>query len=456
MKNLRFLVLVVGSFQILGGGTSRANVVGTVFSGATDGDAAAIWWNPAAMSRARSRLELVGNLTILAARYDRAGVDGQTGKPFPSVSLVGTRPEPLLGLVLDKVAGGWLRLGIAALAPVAEGASWPEKVTVDGREVLGPTRYYVTDAVIFHFFLQIAASFRIHRAISLGVAVNLVTSSLDFTKHLDLLNQDPLRDGVPCRDNPLGCENEGFSARTNTSAVGFSAGASVGVLVTPIPQLRIGLGYVSPVKTTLNGTITIDTARFEEFARHYFPGVRAINANGQGHIDLSVPQRVHAQVAVDVLPQLELAAAFQWINRSADSVNDVRITQRASTLLPEGVSSVGVHRDNYLVSLRAVGVIKQRWKIGFAVEYGSEQTAAEFTTPSNVGFHRIGLKLGAGVRLKPNLGLGFTFNHTILLDRTVESSSYANDRPIPYNTPDPSGRYSVTADRVGLDVAYSF
>jgi long-subunit fatty acid transport protein len=437
---------------------ARANPVGTVFSGPTDGDGASIFWNPAAMSLLeKSDLQIVANLFLAQASYQRDGIDSQTGGAFPRVSLLAPRPEPVIALVIDKLWHRHLRLGLALSIPSVDGAAWPETVTLaDGTTILGPTRYHVTNATLANIYGQIGASVRLHRVISLGFALNLVGTYLSSSKHLDLLNQEPLRSMVPCASNPFGCENPMFSAPTEVHGSGFSVGASFGVLVEPVPRLRIGLSYQTPVKMSVNATIAVDTSKLEAFARQYFPSLMPLAVNGNATIAITIPQRVHAAVAVDVHPKVELQAGFHWINAKAANLYVGVLTQKTSTLLPDTVPSAFVRSDQLNFNFRTLYRISPRWKAAVQLLYEPAAVPDDFLAPNNVDFSALTITLGGHVLVWKTLGIGATFSQVVAFSRDAATTSFGNDRAVPFNLPDPSGHYDANAERVGLDLDYLF
>ncbi len=154
-----------------------------------------------------------------------------------------------------------MRLGFGVTVPSSGGAGWPETVKQNGQTVLGPTRYDVTSAQLFNAYFQLGASILVHRTFAIGVAVNMIFSSLDVHKDTDLANQPPLTATVPCEANPFGCENPQLSAPTHFTGSGVSGGATIGVFWRPIPRVRIGAAYLTPAKVELKATVSVDASK---------------------------------------------------------------------------------------------------------------------------------------------------------------------------------------------------
>ncbi len=453
------LRVVAALFSLTACLTARAHRQGTLFSGPTDGDGAGLSWNPAAMAAAMtSRFDLAANFSVAAATFARRGIDGaQTGRPFPKVSLTGVIPEPSLGIIIDKLWHKRLRLGITVTLPRLAGAAWPEKVTdTNGQTILGPTRYYVTDAQIFYTYIQLGASIAIHPTFAIGASVNVLFGSLDINQHLDLGNQDPLRDGLPCAQSPLGCENPTLSTPVSVTGNGVSAGGSLGILWQPVPRLRIGLAYISPVRIDFRARLVADAAKLEAFTRQFLPGFGTIALNADGVAHVLLPQRVHLAVAVDVHPRVELMALLRWNNTAATSVFEATIVTKSSTLLPDTQTVASPKHDEWTAALRVTGRVRERWKLGLGIEYVSKTVDDAFVTPSSVDFDSVTFTFAAQVRLWRRVYLGAMFAQAAVIPRTITQSSLSNEAASPYNKPDPGGAYSANLQRFGLDVATMF
>jgi long-subunit fatty acid transport protein len=462
MKTLRLRgVAALACALALAGAARRSegHAQGTIFSSPVDGDGLAVFWNPAAMAASTtSRIDLVGNISIPQSSYQRDGIDtAQTGRPFPRVSLVSVRPEPAAGLVIDKLWHKRLRIGIAFTVPSAAGAAWPETVTdTNGQQVLGPTRYHVTDAQIFTALAQLGASIALHPTFAIGASVNVAFSSINVDKHIDLANQPGIRELLPCGVNPIGCESAGLSTPLNLSGKGVSAGGSVGIMWQPIPRLRFGVAYLSPIKVPLALTLTIDAQKLNDFIKQFLPGFSSLVVNGAGSADMTLPQRVHFAVAVDVHPRVELMLWARWVNNSATEIIAGGLTNRSSTLVPDSLRIASVKNDEWTVALRVLGRIRERWKLAASLEYVTRTVPEAYMTPSNLDFDSIALNLGAQVRAWRRLYVGLSFSQFFVFPRRVDSSAFSNDSPEPYNLPNPAGDFTANSERVGIDIAAAF
>ncbi len=437
---------------------ATAHPTGTVFSSPVDGDAAAILWNPAAMILSpRSRVDIIGNLSIPQATYQRSGVDAQqTGRPYPSVSLTSVRPEPVVGVIIDRLWRSRMRLGFTVTVPYAGGAVWPAKLDDRGQEILGPTRYHITNGQVFHVFAQLGASIAVHPKFAIGASVNVVLSHLRAEKDIDLANQGAIRGTLPCDRNPIGCENPTASTPLKLSGTGASAGASIGFLWRPHPMVRIGAGYISPTKVPIAATLSIDPSKLEGFARQFLPGFNTLAVNGSGSATITVPQRVHVAIAVDVHPRIELMAQLRWINFSQAEIIDGALTTRTSSLVPDALQIPGVKNDEWGGILRIIGRIKERTRLAFSLAYTTASVPDAFLTPNNLDFDTITLNLAANFRVSQRLFVGASFSQGVLLPRTITRSAFSNASAEPFNLADPSGRYTANSERLGLDLSAVF
>ncbi len=466
MRSQTSVFLVASAALLLLASPVSANPVGSVFSGPTDGDGASLYWNPAAMSLvAGTNLYLTGNLVLVRASYQRSGTDGQTGGAFPESSFLSAKPEPVLAAITDKVHPR-LRIGLAATLPIVLGSGWPEKQRVNGKEILGPTRYYATSSQFVNLFIHLAVSFKINEYLSIGAGPNLVITQLAQDQHADLANEEPLRSmlinmGIqPC--SALPCENPLFSANTNIKGLGFSGGGNVGILLTPTPRLRIGIGYHTPVKVNIPATISIDGSKLEALARQYFPGFTTLGLNAKGEISLTIPMQLHGALAFDITPGFELMAGMQWIDMSEASVFAGAITQKGSQLLPDRKDGILVRSDQFTYFARAMYRVRSKflfsdnWRFGLRAEFLPNTSPSNFASPQDIDFDKIDISAGFDVRIGRGLRLGGTYSHVFAIGRTISASSFRNENPSPFNKPDPSGSYRAIADRIGFTLDYTF
>ncbi len=137
--------------------------------------------------------------------------------------------------------------------------------------------------------------------------------------------------------------------------------------------------------------------------------------------------QVHAGIAFDVTPRVELMAMMRWVNTAASEIISGSLTKRSSTLVPTTISNPSVTNDQWTVAVRLVGRIRERWKLAFGVEYVTSTTPDAYTTPANIDFNSIALNLGANVRITTHLALGASFSQFIVVPRTITASAYSND-----------------------------
>jgi long-subunit fatty acid transport protein len=442
---------------------AHANANGTVFSGPTDGDGASLYFNPAALDLiSGTQLYLSAAAVVVGAGYQRLGPDPTYGNPsFAPVSLVALKPE-VIPAVVTSALHPRLRLALGLTAPIVSGAGWPETVQYGGKTILGPTRYYAASAQLINFFIHAQASFRFNRYLAVGAGPHLVVTTFFLQQDVDLGNQAAIRQALAFGGTPpkacsvIACELALGSAPARIQGTGVGVGGVAGVLFTPLERLRIGATYVSPSKVGVPTTVRIDSGKLDSFVRQYLPSFTTLGLNASGTTDMVVPQQVHAAVAFDVVPAWEVMAALTWINSSVTSAIDVNLTQRGSTLLPAHKVSSFPHDDQFIYVARVQYRHQQRWRLGFRIDYSPPTVPEIWATPSNVDFHRLELSLGGEIRLGGRHVLGATFSHFVLLPRTIMTSAYANDRPDPYNKPDPAGRYTAFAERLGLNYSVTF
>jgi long-chain fatty acid transport protein len=172
-------------------------------------------------------------------------------------------------------------LGVALYSDYGLAGNW-------GKEWAG--RYYITRAALFTGKIAPSIAYEVTDWLSVGAGFSFAVGRLTFQSKVNNALRR-LGDG-------------GFSLESWDEAFGGKAG----ILLRPIPQLRIGLTYQSPEYYKFG---------FKPHLTHLGPGLNAIRkriGGAQFNVPLTEPQQVMASAVYEVLPNFSLLGSIGWQN----------------------------------------------------------------------------------------------------------------------------------------------
>ena len=444
---------------------ARANVAGTMFSGTTAADPAAVYWNPAAMTQLQgTQLMIAGTISPLRLHYQRDTPSANDGLPFAQANVMVLAPKATLGLVTDATLRRW-RFGLGLAFPMVDGASW--ETTYGGRP--SSTRYYATQGRQVMWIISAAAAYRVTSWLSLGLGVDMVGMWLvsqvmtDWGAKIDQIACAALG-GFACRlDAPLAREDPQYDGKTRVDGVGLGAGVSAGVLATPWPWLRLGIGVHSgggDVKVPVSISAEVPPAAVRYLSDN-FPSIQLPIVAATGDVMVNTPVIVTAGVAVTAVPRLELTADLHWMNTSTTSIMLASITRTSTALVGDQVL-VSRKEDCFLAALRGSYRVLDPLLVGLRLEFDANARPDQFVTPVSLDFHKLSLHLGVNWRATRWLTLEAEYAHFFIFSRTITRSQF---QPNAFPTtpeeegldkPGPTGRYSAEADLFGVGATLSF
>jgi long-chain fatty acid transport protein len=154
-------------------------------------------------------------------------------------------------------------------------------------------RYYIDQAALFTGKVAPSIAYRLNQWLSVGAGFSFAVARLTFKSRIN-----NIRRGLP---------DGGLSEESWDEAFGGNAG----ILLTPIPKLRIGLTYQSPEYFKFG---------FRPFISNLGPGLAAIRKRFGGAkitVPLEQPQQAMASAVYEVLPNWSLMGNVGWQNWSA-------------------------------------------------------------------------------------------------------------------------------------------
>lgn len=445
--------------------SARAALIGNIFSGPTTADAASTYWNPAAMTLLDGHhLMLFGAISAVRLQYQRDTPSIFDGARYPQADVFIAKPAPAFGFVTDATLKDF-RFGLGVSLPVLDGATW--KLDYDGRP--SSTRYYAEAARLGTFGIHTSAAYRIAPWLSIGAGFDVFGA---FISHRVMTDFGAKINQIACASNPSTCsldaplarENPAFDALTTLDGLGFGVGASLGILVTPFPWLRIGAGFHSGAG---NVTVPVDLEvqlpkTVTDYVGQNLPSMSLPALTAQGDVEVSVPMIVTFGVAVWPTPKLELAFDLHWMQTSRTALLAGTITKDQSGGLISDQVLIKAREDSLLIGLRGTYRLLDGLLLALRFEYDKNTRPDSFISPVSVDFNRFSFHLGARWQATRWIAFSVEYGHYFMPSRDIKASAFApNANPTTpqeegLDKPSATGLYSVQADRVGVGVEARF
>jgi long-chain fatty acid transport protein len=392
-----------------------ASGIGNAFAGgaAIAEDASTVWYNPAGMTRLRRPEIVAGGSYILpsfkahvesasvpALNQPIGGGGGQAGQPALVPDLYATYP------VSARFA-----LGAAVNAPYGLVTDYPDAWA---------GRYYALRSDIKTVNINLAAAFKFHDLLSMGVGANHQSFDAELTQAVDFASicTAAAFAGIP---NSCGASG-GFSQPSNpndgkakVAAKGDAWGYNAGLL-SQFGGTRIGVAYRSKLKYKLDGSFDITAPANVPNALLTNPNFRLVDSGATAEVtlpstlSLSIFQEVGNRWAVmadvtrtnwHVLPELRI----KFDSGQQDQVVTLNL------------------KDVYRYSIGATYRPNDTWvlRTGVALDRSPVPNAMD-RTPRLPDSDRKWLSLGAGWRATPSWNFDFAYTYIKLADSSVQKT----------------------------------
>ncbi|AUX26710.1 outer membrane protein [Sorangium cellulosum] len=421
-------------------------------SGPTTPDAAAVYWNPAALADVkRPELLLGAGLIVGHATYarerrgtyqtpdtlqfklplDPANVDpGKTGRA-EQVSATPIAPTGNGFLAIPAIPDR-LTLGVGLYVPYAAALGFPED---------GAQRWQLRQAFIVASSLTAAAGVKLNEKVSLGVGVSYVSGLAELSKVQDFAGLSEFRDGLAYlkQDNDFGPSTPSelreldVLARSISIKQAISHGASfhVGLSFNPNDDLRFGLTYQHSAAMRYKGKFAIDmdhpffTQDLAEQGLRYEPLVE-----GDAELSFTLPKRLTAGVGYRVSDRLSLDGLLSYVLYSdveafvveASSPDlaqpKLGITDRVTVTLPRDWN------DTVWLEVGAKYRLSDALLATASVGYqspASPDSTIDVASPDN---HRLIGDIGGVLRVSDSVSLSGDVRVQGILPRTVTESNH--------------------------------
>lgn len=370
-------------------------------------DISGVYYNPATMTLHKGTILQAGFVGI-GLNLDYAGNDGTTENGREKSQAI---PH---GYLLHQINDStWV--GLAMTVPFGMGTEFGDDWSQADHGI---------SAQILTFDFNPNVAWKASEKLSFGAGVSVQYASADLTK------KTYLRDTAA--GQKLG-EQASFllgesSVRSEIDADSIAWGWNVGMMWSPLENLRFGLSYRSKVKHDADGDLTIDEANLAEDSNldklppqlggpittssELATMLGQLGAYGQlpGSAVVSAPAWAMATVAWDVNNLLSLYGTFRWTDWS--SFDKLDIESKGSTM----TTIKNNWRDTYLTSLGADLRVTDRWTLRGGVAYETSPIATkEYRTAIIPDADRWWFSVGSSYKISENMiaDVGFAHLHGV-------------------------------------------
>jgi len=210
----------------------------------------------------------------------------------------------------------------------------------------------------------------------------------------------------------------------------LAAGATAGIMLTPNPGTRIGLGWRSQITHTLDG-VQATTGSLTGNA-----GLNAALNNGVGaEVEIKLPDIVTLSLVQSVNPQMRFNATVEWSNWSRLESLDLKTTSAGNSALALSATNLA----GAVQSGQALGSISTKWEDGYFFAAGLEYDFSQSLTVRAGGAYeispvtkatervasipdadRIWASFGLSYALNPATTIDFGYTHLFVDDAQID------------------------------------
>lgn len=353
-----------------------ASSLGRAYAGAgVDGsDISGVFYNPATMTL-HPGTQIQAGFVAIGLDLDYKGNVGTTEN-----GRANTQPIPFGYISHQATDNVWV--GLAMTVPFGMGTEYDDNWSLASRGI---------SAQVLTFDFNPNVAWKLSEKVSLGAGMSVQYASADLK----------MRDQVDPQNNMLTVDGE-------IDADSWAWGFNVGMMWTPVDNLRFGLSYRSKVNHHAKGDFTVNNLR-------------------QGKYDaaasLSTPAWLMATAAWDVNDLLSLYATFRWTDWSSFKDLDINYSVGPFT------RTKNVHnawKDTYLVSLGADMRFYDWWTMRAGIGYETSAVdEARYRTAIIPDADRLWLALGSSFKVAKDFQLDVS---AAWLHGIGERDLYADDK----------------------------
>lgn len=269
-------------------------------------------------------------------------------------------------------------VGLAMTVPFGMGTEYDDNWEYGNRGI---------SAEVLTFDFNPNVAWKVSDKLSLGAGMSIQYAAADLK----------MRDEVKSGDQSLGTVNGEVDADS------WAWGFNVGLMWSPLDNLRFGLSYRSKINHNADGDFTISNPNNEILGGGFLQSQGLLNNARSASATISTPAWLMATAAWDVNELLSLYATFRWTDWSSFDTLDIKSSALNAT--HNGVKTVENHwQDTYLVSVGADLRFTNWWT--FRAGIGYETSAVDdpkYRTSIIPDADRLWLALGSSFKATENM-----------------------------------------------------
>ncbi len=429
-------------------------------------DLGSIWYNPAGIADAGtsvladfSWLHFTSSFTRQSLATTGPGAGSVT--TFPTVN--GSSPIlPIPTIAASYAFGEKKEYTIAGgiYAPMTAITSYPETVPgPNGALSPAPSRYSLVSldgsalVVIGGFF-----AYKPVEQFQIGAGLQMLTGTFKSTVNF---SANPADRVISAPEDP---KYDAFS-QLNVGPI-FAPSGNIGVTVTPVKQVRIGLSGQLPFAINAPATVNVRLPNAVEFDK-------ASQDGNSAHVKFKLPAIFRVGVEVRPTDELRVELAYVrefWSNHSSidivpDNIKLLNVTGFPSPFAVNPISIPRNFQDSNSVRLGGeyrlhLGEYDLDLRAG--VNYEKSAVPNPYLSVLTIDLDKITLALGGGIHIGKHWRLDAVYAHVFASDTVVTPQEAAVPRVSPVKgNPTATeavngGSYSATADVLGIGLNYKF
>ncbi|ABS64699.1 membrane protein involved in aromatic hydrocarbon degradation [Parvibaculum lavamentivorans DS-1] len=367
---------------------------GTSFAGVSAGgdNVSSIFYNPATLTL-YDGINMSGQFSwiIPDVEFGESSASTITGAPITGGNSGNIGPQALVPAFYAswQVSPDWF-LGLAVTAPFG-------LVTSADSGWIG--RYHGLGSRLRTYNVEPMVAWKANEWLSIGGGVQVQYSDARLTSAIDL-GTIGTSQGLP-GGNPGDPSQDGFAAVEGDD---WSYGYSLGVLLTPRPDTRIGIGYRSSMDVDLEGDAEFALSTYGELLS-LLSG--ALTPTG-GSASITLPEMVTLGVKHDITPTWTLGAEVAWTRWSRF---DELVVEFDNPAQPDELTREN-WEDSYFLALGATYKAREdlRLRAGVAFDEGVVPSS-DFRTPRIPDADRYWFSVGAGYDLTESMTIDTAYTH---------------------------------------------